>query len=131
MADRMRRARRVMNWVVRCFGINAMGPRERSARFLEEAIELVQASGLERREALELVAYVYSRPVGDLPQEVGGVSVSLLGLCAVMNVDADAEEIKELERIESIPSEHFRKRHAVKVEAGVARAPEPTPSDKS
>jgi len=47
---------------------------ERSHRFLEEALELVQANGCTAQEAQELVDYVFGRPVGKQAQEVGGVT---------------------------------------------------------
>ena len=38
-------------------------------RFLEEALELVQACGATASEAHQLVDYVYGRPVGEPAQE--------------------------------------------------------------
>ncbi len=42
--------------------------------------ELVQAVGTSREDALRLVEYVYTRPVGELRQEIGGVMVTLAAL---------------------------------------------------
>lgn len=59
-----------------CFGATISRDKaERNHRFLEEALELVQACGCTESEAAQLVAYVYGRPAGDPPQEVGGVMV--------------------------------------------------------
>lgn len=69
---------RVQPWMMACFGaeISADGA-ERNHRFLEESLELVQASGCTASEAHQLVDYVYGRPVGERAQEVGGVMVTL------------------------------------------------------
>mgnify|MGYP006958842284 CR=1 FL=1 len=56
---------------------------ERSHRFLEEALELVQACGCSASEAHQLVDYVFGRAVGHASQEAGGVMVTLAALCLV------------------------------------------------
>ncbi|MGT2505726.1 hypothetical protein [Cupriavidus basilensis] len=69
---------RVQPWMLECFGAEiAADARERNHRFIEEALELVQACGATASEAHQLVDYVYGRPVGDRHQEVGGVMVTL------------------------------------------------------
>ena len=72
---------------------------ERNQRFLEEAIELVQANGCTADEAHQLVEYVYGRPQGDINQEVGGVMVTLAALCNVAGTDMDAAAEAELARV--------------------------------
>lgn len=71
-----------------CFGaaISADRP-ERSHRFVEESLELGQALGCTREAAHQLVDYVFSRPVGEPRQEVGGVMVTLAALCNANSVD--------------------------------------------
>lgn len=49
--------------------------------------ELVQACGCTQFEAHQLVNYVFSRPVGDTPQEVGGVMLTLASLCHTQGID--------------------------------------------
>jgi len=71
----------------------------RNYRFLEEALELVQAGGCTRERAYELVDYVYGRPVGEKVQEVGGVMVTLAGWCEVHGVDLQSAAMNELERV--------------------------------
>lgn len=90
---------RVSSWFRACFSPAAQSDvAERTHRFLEEAIELAQASGCTREEAAALVAYVYDRPAGKPELEVGGVLVTLAALCSVANVSmADAGE-RELQR---------------------------------
>lgn len=71
----------VEHWMRVCFGRKIAADKvERNHRFLEEALELVQAAGCTASEAHQLVDYVYGRPVGELKQEVGGVAVTLAAL---------------------------------------------------
>ncbi|MCP1274625.1 hypothetical protein NKW43_13200 [Gluconobacter albidus] len=91
---------RTRDWTIACFGDEISSDRsERNHRFLEEALELVQAAGCTQAEACQLVEYVYGRPVGELAQEVGGVWVTLAALCNAQGVNmASAGEI-ELARV--------------------------------
>jgi hypothetical protein len=91
---------RVAGWMQACFGPVISSDRvERNHRFLEEALELVQALGGTASEARQLVDYVYGRPEGDPPQEVGGVMVTLAALCLANAMDMAAAGETELERI--------------------------------
>jgi hypothetical protein len=72
----------VADWMLNCFGREiSRDTVERNHRFLEEALELVQACGATAEEAHQLVDYVFNRPVGAPAQEVGGVMVTLAALC--------------------------------------------------
>lgn len=91
---------RVQPWLMSCFGEMIAGDREeRNHRFLEEALELVQACGCTASEAHQLVDYVFGRDVGDPPQEVGGVMVTLAALCLANDLDMHANGETELARI--------------------------------
>ena len=91
---------RVGEWTLACFGAEISTDRiERNHRFLEEALELVQANGCTEAEARQLVAYVYGRPQGDINQEVGGVMVTLAALCLANGEDMQAAAEKELARV--------------------------------
>lgn len=73
---------RVQPWLLDCFGSAIAGDKEeRSNRFLEEAIELYQAADGIRADAHALVDYVFDRPTGERPQEVGGVMLTLAAFC--------------------------------------------------
>jgi len=73
---------RVKLWLFQCFGEDvARDKAERAFRFMEEALELVQAIGLSREDVYRCVAYTYSRPVGEINQEIGGVGFTLAALC--------------------------------------------------
>lgn len=87
-------------WLVVAFdGMpEATSPRERNFRFLEEALELVQACGLPKEDALKLLDYTYGRPPGEVAQEVGGTLTTLAALCLAQNVDMDEAGEAELRR---------------------------------
>lgn len=79
---------RVSTWLLACFGMEIAADRtERNHRFIEEALELVQACGTTASEAHQLVDYVFNRPIGDRYQEVGGVMNTLAALCLAHNFD--------------------------------------------
>lgn len=91
---------RVAPWMQACFGPEISADKvERNHRFLEESLELVQSLGCTKAEAQQLVDYVYGRPVGDPPQEVGGVRVTLAALCLAAGMDQDECAETELARI--------------------------------
>jgi hypothetical protein len=90
----------VHKWMLACFGAAiAADAVERNHRFLEEALELVQAGGCSKGEALALVDYVFDRPVGKLTQEVGGVVVTLAALCTAHGVNTRDAAWSELDRV--------------------------------
>lgn len=91
---------RVHPWLMVCFGpaISA-DKQERNHRFLEEALETVQAGGCTASEAHQLVDYVFGRPVGELGQEVGGAMTTLAALCLAHGIDMHTEAEKELARV--------------------------------
>lgn len=80
---------RIWQWCKETFtGIAAwQTDKERSYRFFEEAAELFQAMNMSKEDALKVVDYVYGRPIGEVPQEFGGVMVTLLALAAHKDVD--------------------------------------------
>lgn len=90
---------RCFAWAVEAFGETiAKSGVHRNHRFLEEALELVQATGCTKSEALQLIDYVYARPAGDLFQEIGGTLTTLGTLCAAYGIDMDRAAIIELAR---------------------------------
>lgn len=102
---------RVLAWLIECFGEDdGLSPVMRRARFLEEAFELAQALGGTEEEAVTLARYVHARPPGEPTQEVGGVYLTLAGLCASLTIDmekaGEAEYRRVLTRIEIIRAKH-------------------------
>lgn len=105
---------RVAVWIHQCFGpAIAADKEERNHRFLEEALEVVQAGGCTASEAHQLVDYVFNRPVGDLAQEVGGAMNTLAALCNSHNVDLNSAADTELARVWA-KSDEIRAKQAAK-----------------
>jgi hypothetical protein len=104
----------VNRWMHACFETHdCTNVTLRNWRFLEEALELVQATGCTEAEAHQLVAYVYGRPVGEPRQEVGGVMVTLAALCVAAGLDMMEAARAELARVwTKIPQ--IRAKHAAK-----------------
>ena len=91
---------RVAPWMQACFGAEISADRmERNHRFLEEALELVQACGATAHEAHQLVDYTFGRPIGEPHQEVGGVMVTLAALCLAQELNMHHAGEDELARI--------------------------------
>ncbi|WP_197975624.1 DUF551 domain-containing protein [Rhizobium sp. CFBP 8762] len=91
---------RVGRWLDACFGPAIAADRqERNDRFIEEALELVQATGYSAGRAHALVEYVFNRPVGDPEQEAGGVQLTFASLCLANGLDMDTCGEAELARV--------------------------------
>lgn len=93
--------------------------RERCLRFIEEALELVQALGMSREDVLMMVEFVYNRHPGLPNQELAGVMVTALALATAAKLDAFDELHRELDRIFEAQDE-VRAKHLQKIEQGVA-----------
>lgn len=90
---------RAQHWLLECLGTaEAADIHSRNHRFLEEALELVQAGGCTAADAHTLVDYVYGRPLGEVDQEVGGVMVALAMLCSGHYLDMTLEGERQLAR---------------------------------
>jgi len=91
---------RVQPWMLSCFGpAITFDPHERNERFLEEALELVQAMDYTREQALKMVDYVYNRPKGEPYQEVGGVMITLAAFCEANQLNMNQCAEQELARV--------------------------------
>lgn len=91
---------RVAPWMQACFGAEIAADKiERRHRFTEEALELLQAMGGTKHEAIQLVDYVFSREKGEPHQEVGGVMITLAALCLAAGLDMHKAGEDELARI--------------------------------
>jgi hypothetical protein len=121
---------RVAAWMLACFGAEIAADRmERNHRFLEEALELVQANGCTESEAAQLVGYVYGRPAGELHQECGGVGVTLAALCSASGLDMDRAAEDELARVWG-KIEQIRAKQAAKPKHSPLPSSPPPPSKK-
>lgn len=107
---------RVQPWMLECFGEDVtMHRQERNERFCEEALEAVQAFGMPKADVLKLLNYVYDRPAGDPPQEIGGVMVTLAALCIANGIDLHACGEAELDRVKRPEIiEKIRRKNATK-----------------
>lgn len=91
---------RVDKWMNDCFGEDvAKNKAERNFRFIEESIELAQSCNASKEDVLKLVDYVFSRPKGEIKNEVGGVMVTLLALCSAYEISNDDCTKSEIDRI--------------------------------
>lgn len=91
----------VGRWMLECFGYAIANNRlERADRFIEEALELAQTCPeFSADRAHALVDYVFSRPVGETEQEIGGVMVTLAALCNTGGYDIQEAMDREVARI--------------------------------
>lgn len=119
IASRFDRQQAIACWCAAAFGFAAATSLpQRGIRLLEEACEAAQAAGVNTEMAHKLVDYVWSRPVGELKQEIGGVGVTLLALAAAVRTSADECEAAEVMRVLAKPIDYFKQRNAVKNAAG-------------
>lgn len=115
---------RVIEWVTEVFGEDSLyNLHERCCRFVEEALELAQAVGLDPWTVIDLVARVYSRPPGDPTKELGGALVALRALAGGLNINSNGAENWEIERIHTFSREELLSRYNAKVAEGVAGHP--------
>lgn len=109
----------VHGWCIAAFGDNhAHSIPQRGIRLAEEAIETAQACGCDKEMVHRLVDHIYSKPAGELFQEIGGVGITLLALAEASGHSAEAAEKAELQRILSKPPSHFTARNDAKNAAG-------------
>lgn len=116
--------KRISQWVRRAFGNDAMTSKEeRTARVVEEAIELAQAEGLHSDFVRRVLDRVYSRPAGEPEQEAAGLTVCLLAWAESRRVDLRAVALTEIERIEQPEvTAKIQRKQAEKAAAGTGNA---------
>lgn len=117
---RRQRQRVVLGWASRVFGTVTCNVRERAFRLIEEAIEVAQAAGIEVNLVERILYRVYSREAGDVYKEMGGLLITTLAMCEMLNADADELERDELERILALPESLVREKHDHKRALGIA-----------
>ena len=94
--------------------------RERALRFLEEALELVQATGLYKDDVIRQMHYTYDRPVGKVEEELGQTQFTFFALAACHDIDS-YEAFQEVYRIACTPEriEKVKAKNILKREAGL------------
>ena len=112
--------RSVLAWAKAAFpGSEEVTSGVRALRFFEEACELMQVEGMKPSLLKAQIDEVYSRPVGTLHQEIGGVMITLMSYAEVKNEGVlDALDV-EIHRINLKPVEHFQQRQREKMEKGL------------
>ena len=115
--------RDVLDWVRNTFGQKFLNDRERTLRFIEEALELVQAIGLPSSDVIAVIRHVYGRPNGDYAQEMGGVMITLEALAEHLGVDLEQQNCLEWDRINGLPQSHFDAASERKQNADVGDSP--------
>ena len=121
----MSRPKEILKWAVSNFGPVAANRDERAARVAEEAIEIAHAEGVSVDALWRIVGRVYSRPIGHIAQEIGGLGVTLEALAENVGLSTEIETEREFQRIIGLPKEWWEQRHAEKVAAGTADLSEP------
>lgn len=106
-------------WAERLFAAGSRNRRIRALRFLEEAMELGQTQGLTFDDVVRQAQWTYGRPVGDVKQEIGGVTVSLYALAENLGVSVDGCEADELLRVKTIDPAKIQAKEAAKIAAGL------------
>lgn len=86
----------VNDWVLETFG--EVSVKQRYYRFGEEALELLQAGGVTKSELMVLMDSVYSKPVGDKFNEIGGTSITLAGIAVAEDMSLSAACLLEIQR---------------------------------
>jgi NTP pyrophosphatase (non-canonical NTP hydrolase) len=120
---------RVLQWAVDSFGEIARNRDERAARLAEEAMEVAQAEGVPLETLKRIADRIYSRPLGELGQEVGGLGITLYALAANCGLDLFGEIEREWKRVLSKPRDWWQRKHAEKVAAGTADLTPITPEE--
>jgi NTP pyrophosphatase (non-canonical NTP hydrolase) len=109
----------VVDWGVRAFARTCANYRVRALRLAEEVVEMAQALDVPEEQLADLVRVVYARPRGEAFQEVGGVQVRLVVLCAALGIDPDEALEAEVRRVLSKSPEHFAERNKQKIDLGL------------
>jgi len=119
----------VDEWVKLALGEESLrNPKERALRFLEEAFELAQSIRIPEEILRDLLGFVYSRPVGETHQELGGVMLTLLAAASSLELSAQLELRRELERVQAPEViERVRRRQVEKKERFKTDTAPPSP----
>lgn len=111
-------------WIANTYGYESLMDRKnRAARVFEEAAELLQAEGGDLDFARRIIERTYSRPVGEPEQEAAGVLFTLLAWSVPARVDIGRLCGAEIDRVQAMPADHFRRKHAEKFAAGTDISP--------
>jgi hypothetical protein len=116
----MSRPTQFLKWAVDTFGPIALDRQERLARFVEEAIELAHAEGMERDLFNRIADRVYAREPGWTPKEIGQAQACLETFAESIMESSDALASLEFDRVRCIDRKEWTRRHEAKVKLGIA-----------
>lgn len=119
----------VLRWACETFGDIAISNRERALRFLEEAVEVGQAAGLEKSQVSAIIRRCYSNSPGRLPKEIGQARMCLDALAEHNSINPKREAADEFNRVQRFDKAHWHKRHRAKVDLGIALPVTLTPGE--
>lgn len=98
-------------------------PEEGALRFLEEALEAVQYALPDNKDIiLRMVDYVWGRPVGEIKNELGGASITLLMYAESVGCSlADCERTESHRMMTCSPEQQVKweDKHLTKIKAGI------------
>lgn len=110
----------VKNWVIdRCGKDSFEAPQERITRVLEEAFELAQVLGLDKKAIKALLKHVYSRPEGAVNQELAGVGVTLLALAESLGFNLLTVIETEVDRLPNISKSRISRKILMNSNKGI------------
>lgn len=89
----------VVEWIAHNLPPEEQQLMRRLYRFMEEAAEFCQAGGLTIEDAEHILRHVYSRQVGDLFQEAGGVMVVFAAAATAADINIERAAMSEYQRI--------------------------------
>lgn len=115
-------AKLILHWCKSTFGEVAMDPHERALRMIEEAAEVAQGIGVPLDILQRTVTRTYQRPADDPKKEIGGLLVTVYGLCARLEIDPQEALEIEVERILNKDPQFLRDKHNLKVKDGTSTA---------
>jgi len=116
----MGRPKDFLDWAAETFGPVALLRGERLLRFIEEAIELAHADGMELTTLDAVANRVYSRAPGGVFKEIGQAQACLETYAESIGESANDLAQIEWERVQKIPRDEWSRRHAAKVAIGIA-----------
>ena len=106
-------------WARQTYGEVVRQARYQAFRFIEEALELVQAMGLTRDDVERAVNWVFDRPRGDVHIEIGDVRLSIDILAQSQGISSDNDYDGCLDRISKLDPAAARAKDVRKIEAGL------------
>ena len=116
----MGRPAEFLAWARAMFGPVALLRSERLLRFVEEAIELAHAEGMEREIFNRVADRVYARPPGNVGKEIGQAQACLETFAENIGMSSDAEAEREWVRVREISQDEWSRRRAAKIAIGIA-----------